>query len=185
MTDIPSYGQFIKDAKPPPGESLNELVEAALKTIVKQAHALAQNLAPRPDEDREAQIESVQQDMDRVLAEFGNPDGDAARRRMLCELLHLYRVCAFKRCRKSQCCRGDGRCRGQVDVPDPVFRRVVWLMMAARLPWITSGRANERVAYEAWVAAMEARGSRVGGATHSVSPRPACGERSDARSASG
>jgi len=71
MTDIPSYGQFIKDAKPPPGESLNELVEAALKTIVKQAHALAQNLAPRPDEDREAQIESVQQDMDRVLAEFG------------------------------------------------------------------------------------------------------------------
>ena len=35
------------------------------------------------------------------------------------------------------------------------------------------------------VAAMEARGSRVGGATHSVSPRPACGERSDARSASG
>ena len=29
-------------------------------------------------------------------------------------------------------------------------------MFAARLPWITSGRANERVAYEAWVAAMEA-----------------------------
>jgi hypothetical protein len=30
-------------------------------------------------------------------------------------------------------------------------------MLAARLPWITSGRANERVAYEAWIAAIEAR----------------------------
>jgi len=79
---------------------------------------------------------------------------------MLCELLRLPRVCALERCRKSQCCRGGGRCLGSVDVPEPVFARASWLMLAARLPWITSGRANERVAYEAWIAAMEARGGR-------------------------
>jgi hypothetical protein len=102
----------------------------------------------------------------------------------MCELLRLHCVCALERCRKSQCCRGGGRCLDTVDVPEPVFARVCWLMLAARLPWITTGRANERVAYDAWVAAMEARGSRAGGATRSASPLP-CGERSDARSASG
>jgi hypothetical protein len=66
-------------------------------------------------------------------------------------------VCAFARCAKSNECRGGGRCLEEVDVPEPVFARATWLMLAARLPWITSGRANERIAYEAWCAAMESR----------------------------
>jgi len=31
------------------------------------------------------------------------------------------------------------------------------MMLAARLPWITSVSAKERLAYESWVAAMEAK----------------------------
>jgi hypothetical protein len=90
------------------------------------------------------------------------PRGHAVRVRIMCELLRLHCLCALERCRKSQCCRGHARCLNAVDVPEPVFARVCWLMLAARLPWITTGRPKERVAYEAWVAAMEARGSRAG-----------------------
>ena len=157
-TDIPEYGQFIKSQAPPrKDESLGDIVGDAMNTLARQMRALAQSLEPQPDEDRVAQIESVQEDMRRVRAEFADPRGHAARLPMLCELLRLCRVCTLARCRKSDRCRGGGRCLHAVDVPEPVFARVCWLLLAARLPWIASGRTNERVAYEAWVAAMDAR----------------------------
>ena len=165
MTDIPEYGQFIKQAK---DENLGDVVAEANKALVRQMRALVQRLEPRPDEDRAARIERVQEDMRRVLAEFRDPRGHAVCQRMLCELLLLPRVCALARCRKSESCRGGGRCLDAVAVPEPVFARAVWLMMAARLPWITSGRANDRVAYEVWCAAMEAR--RNERAANSTSP---------------
>ena len=157
MTDIPAYGQFIKTHAPPQkDESPADIVEDAIKILALQLRAEAQSLAEEPDADRNAQIEWVEEDLRRAQAEFADPRGHAARTRMLCELLRLPRVCALERCRRSKGCRGGGRCRDQIDVPQAVFAGAVSLMLAARLPWITSGRANERVAYEAWVAAMEA-----------------------------
>ena len=96
--------------------------------------------------------ESMQEDMRRVRAQVGEPRNFA----VLCELLRLYRVCAFARCRKSQCCRGGGYCFDRVDLPESVLQHAVWLMMTARLPWIVSGRANERLAYECWIARIDA-----------------------------
>ena len=162
MTDIPEYGQLIKQANAR-DESLDDIIAATMKTIARQAHALALSLAPQADEDRAPQIERVHEDTGRVLAEFADPRGHAARRLELCELLRLPRVCVLDRCRRSNCCRGGGRCLDAVEAPEPVFARACWLMLAVRLPWITSGRANERIAYEAWVAAMEA-GARCGDA---------------------
>ena len=156
-TDIPEYGQFIKQHAPPQkDESPADIVEDAVKILALQLRAEAQSLAEEPDADRAAQIERVEEDLRRAQAEFADPRGHAVRRLELCELLRLPRICALARCRKSAGCRGGGRCLHQVKVPQPVFAGACALMLAARLPWITSGRANERVAYEAWGAAMEA-----------------------------
>ena len=158
---IPEYGQFLRQQAPArKDEDVDGILADVTRAIARQARALAQGLAPQPDEDRAAQIESVQEDLGRVQAEFADPRGHRARLHMLCELLQLHRVCPRERCRKAQGCRGAGRCDHQVDVPEPVFARATWLMLASRLPWITSGRANERIAYEAWIAAIEARPSR-------------------------
>jgi hypothetical protein len=80
MTDILSYGDFIKQQAPAPkNESLGDLVTAAAKTMARQAQALAESIAPKPNEDRNAQIESVREDMGRALAEFADPRGHAVR----------------------------------------------------------------------------------------------------------
>ena len=89
--------------------------------LALQLRAEAQSLAEQPDEDRAAQIERVEEDLRRAEAEFADPRGHAARTRMLCELLRLPRICALARCRKSDGCRGGGRCLDQVEVPQPVF----------------------------------------------------------------
>ena len=133
---------------------LSDIVVATMGTIAKQMLAHVQGPAPPRTRVRAAQIASMQAD---VRARFSEPRNVPAHMRMLCDLLQLRRVCTLARCRKSQCCRGCGRCLDKIDVPEPVLRHAVFLMMAARLPWITSGRANERVAYEAWCAAMKAR----------------------------
>jgi hypothetical protein len=155
MTDIPEYGQFIQ-AQARENESAADIVADAARTLALQLREEAQSLSSQPDEDRAAQIDRVEEALRLVGAEFADPRGHAVRRLELCELLRLPRICALARCRKSAGCRGGGRCLHQVKVPQPVFAGACALMLAARLPWITSGRANERVAYEAWVAAMEA-----------------------------
>jgi hypothetical protein len=162
MTDIPSYGQFIKSHAPPPpkDENLGNIIAATAKTLARSMQAVAQNLTPQPDEDRAAQLESVQQDMERVRAEFADPRAQRVQARIACDLLRLYRACPRERCRRAESCRGHATCIKNVEVPEPVFRRVAWLMLAARLPWITSGRADERLAYESWIAGIEAGGAR-------------------------
>src|SRR4051812_38114089 len=106
--------------------------------------------------------ESMQEDMRHVRAQFSEPRKVLAHLHMLYELLRLYRVCAFARCRKSQCCRGGGYCLDRAEMPEPALRHAVWLMMTVRLPWIASGRANERLAYECWIAEIDA-GARAAG----------------------
>ena len=172
-TDIPEYGQFIK-AKAQESESAVDIVADAVKTLALQLRAEAQSLAQEPDADRAAQIEWVEEDLRRAQAEFADPRGHAVRRLELCELLRLPRACALARCRKSQCCRGGGRCLHQVEVPGPVFAGACAAMLAARLPWIVSGRTNQRVAYEAWIAAMEA-GSPSARPRESGDPAPRTG----------
>ena len=56
MTDIPSYGQFIKSHAPPApkNESLGDIVAATAKTLARSMQAVAQTLTPQPDEDRAA-----------------------------------------------------------------------------------------------------------------------------------
>jgi len=89
---------------------------------------------PGPARIAPEQIESMQEDVRRVRAHFSEPGNAVADVRMLCELLRLYRVCTFARCRKSQACWGSGYCLDRVEVPEPVLRHAVWLMMTARLP---------------------------------------------------
>ena len=118
MTDIPEYGQFIKQHAPPQKDEIPaDIVEDAVKILALQFRAEAQSLAPEPDADRAAQIECVEEDLRRAQAEFADPRGHAVRRLELCELLRLPRVCALARCRKSAGCRGGGRCLHQVKVP--------------------------------------------------------------------
>ena len=156
MTDIPEYGQFLKEHA-----SLDDLVDGALKLIVKQAHALAQSIEPPPpDEESAALIERVEEALRRVDAEFADRRNAATYTRAVCELLRLYRVCPFEHCRRSESCRGRGRCLREVKPPRPVFAGACAQMLETRLPWVVGGRTNERVAYEAWVVAMEARGSQ-------------------------
>jgi hypothetical protein len=62
--------KFIKQAK---DENLGDIVADANKALVRQMRALVQRLDPQPDEDRAAQIESVEDDMRRVRAEFADP----------------------------------------------------------------------------------------------------------------
>jgi hypothetical protein len=166
MTDIAAYRQAI-NRNAPQRASLSDIIVATMTAIARQMLAHAQSVAPRTGEDHAAQIECMQENMRRLRGQFSDPRNVAAHVRMLCELLRLHRVCAFARCRKALCCRGSGRCLDQIDVPEPVLRHAVFLMMTARLPWLTSGRANERVAYEAWVAAMQAFTGRV-------APKPGC-----------
>jgi hypothetical protein len=170
-TDIPEYGQFLKSQAPAPkDEDLGDILDGVKMALARQMRAQAESLGAPPDQDHAAQIERVEEDMRRVHAEFADPCNAAANARMVCELLLLPRVCAFARCRKSDCCRGGRRCLRAAGVPEAVFAGAVGVMFAARLPWIASGRAKERIAYEAWVAAMEARASseRV---TRSARPR--------------
>jgi hypothetical protein len=172
--DIPSYDDFIKSHAPraPKDESLGDIVAATAKTLARCTHAIAQTLTPQPDEDRAAQIESVQDDMERVRAEFADPRAQGVQVRIACDLLRLYRACPRVRCRRAESCRGHASCIKSVEVPEPVFRHVAWVMMAARLPWITSGRADQRLAYESWVAGMEAGASaRCVRAAYSARPR--------------
>ena len=163
MTEIPEYEQFIKQANAR-DESLDDIIAATMKTIAKQAHALAQSIAPQADEDRAAQVERVQEDTGRVLAEFADPRGHAARRLELCELLRLPRVCALDRCRRSQCCRGGGRCRDAVEVPEPVFARRV-LADAGGAAAVDHQRTRERAHR------LRGVGRRDGGRDRGATPR--------------
>jgi hypothetical protein len=71
----------------------------------------------------------------------------------------IHRACHRVRCRKSRNCRGDtAACLNYANVPEPAREWGTRLMVAGLAPWLPrlGARDVERVAYEAWVAGIEA-----------------------------
>jgi len=83
-----------------------------------------------------------------------------ARHRFVCDALHLYRLCPRASCRKSESCRGNPfACYESVRPPEQALDHVATLMLAHSVPEIgllSRDRTNERLAYEGWVAGVEA-----------------------------
>ena len=176
--DIPSYSQFIQSAAATPpaprravsadeinrmNADANALITVARKElaacVVEQLHAMQQHRVG--DADARVAIENVKRATETVLAEFTAGDKDAQRNlaRRACDMLHLHRACEHGNCRKAQACRGHAMdCYPRAGVPEQAADWVATLMLAERLPWMmASGRAEDRLAYECWIAGIEAR----------------------------
>jgi hypothetical protein len=136
----------------------DSLITTVRHAIASRVLDLLRAHEPKTGGDRAEIAASLHEDLRYVRAEFAGPRAQGVQARIACDLLRLYRVCPRERYRRAESCRGHARCFKRVDVPEPVFRRVAWMMLAARLPWITSGRAEERLAYESWIAGIEAGG---------------------------
>jgi hypothetical protein len=108
--------------------------------------------------DRAALLARVKDELHRAGAELTAPEASRALYRFACEALRLHRACARETCRKAQTCRGNpAACHRRAEAPEPVRDYVAWLMLADRLPWITTANPQQRLAYECWVAGIEAR----------------------------
>jgi hypothetical protein len=105
-------------------------------------------------QDNAALLADLKHDLQRAATELEGREGI----RGTCDLLRLYRVCPRAACRRAQTCAGDGRCAHGIAVPAPVLDRVAWMLLAERVPWVTS-HAREKLAYDCWVAGIEAGSS--------------------------
>jgi hypothetical protein len=84
--------------------------------------------------------------------------------RFICDALRLFRVCRNARCARAQACRGDPfGCYARASVPKPAKDGVSALLLAERMPWLpllARGNASEQLAYECWIAGLEAGARR-------------------------
>ena len=113
-------------------------------------------------EDRAALLARVKEDLQRAAAGLTAPEAAHSLHRFACEALRLHRACARETCRKAQRCRGNpAACHRRAEAPEPVRDYVAWLMLADRVPWISSPDPQQRLAYECWIAGIEARVAKV------------------------
>ncbi len=129
---------------------LSLAMNALAARTVERLRAHAANGAP----DNAGLLARLKQDLRSAVAELD--DGQVLR--VSCELLRLYRVCGAAACRRSRSCVAGGRCARSIEVPAPVLDRVAWMLLAERVPWISS-RADEELAYDCWIAGFEAGAS--------------------------
>ncbi|TMJ06237.1 MAG: hypothetical protein E6G97_00810 [Alphaproteobacteria bacterium] len=138
----------------------------ALLTIGMEAaatRAVTPMPPPAPDEAR-ALLDGLKHGLVQAHAAFaaGGPQAMQGAARFCCDALRLHRACHRARCRKAHTCRGNAAaCLEQAGVPEPVREWVTRLMVAELAPWLPrlGGHAEGRLAYECWVAGIEARRS--------------------------
>ena len=100
----------------------------------------------------------MKEELHRAAAALTEPEAARALYRFACAALRLHRACPRETCRKAQTCRGNpAACHRRAEAPEPVRDYVAWLMLADRLPWISSPDPRQRLACECWIAAIEAR----------------------------
>lgn len=132
--------------------------------LLEAANALARQFADdlRPTGDTPL-LDTISRELRSAADTLAQCEGEraTAQHRAICNVLHLFRACPRAACRRSHACRGRaGTCLAQADVPDAVLDHAVALMLARLVPaaaLFTGQRAETRAAYEAWIAAMEAR----------------------------
>jgi hypothetical protein len=136
------------------------LVTVAVKDIA--ARIAAEMQAPQPDA-RHALIERIKYDLAQAKADYASrtPRDMREDMRFACDSLRLFRICGSARCRKAQACRGNpSGCYARAAVPEPVMEWVGALLAAEHMPWlplVARGDRPERLAYEGWIAGLEAR----------------------------
>jgi hypothetical protein len=95
--------------------------------------------------------------------------GESDDARFVCNTLRLFLVCPRAACRKARCCRGHSRfCRDERGVAAPLEAHE-WaeaLLEAARVgdtvDAVEAAHAEEKLAYDCWVAGIEARSRGAG-----------------------
>lgn len=142
-------------------EDTSALVTAGIKAAAERALALLQ---PPPHDEAATLRDSLLQDLARAKAALAAATTEERRAelRLLCDALRLHRVCGRDTCRKAAACRGSPDvCYARAKVPTPVHEWVAAQVVARRVPWAAAfeaRHAEQRAAYEAWVAGIEARG---------------------------
>lgn len=129
---------------------------------VERLRAMQPRSADDADE-RAALLDHVKGEIRAVAADLssGGRGAERARHRYACDALLLHRVCMRETCRKAQCCRGNAvACFQRARVPEAVIDWIATLLLAEHMPWLpllARERATERLAYQCWIAGIEAR----------------------------
>lgn len=122
---------------------------------------------PAPGDGIDALLEGARQELDAMRGTLAQatPGQERAQHRFVCDALRLHRACARGACRRARRCRGNAlACVAKADVPEAVLDHIAATMVAASAPalgLLSRGRAENRVAYESWIAGIEAGARRA------------------------
>lgn len=132
------------------------LLSVAAHTLASHAAERARTLGAHTASN-EALLDDIRQSMHAAATELTTGAGAEHAQQRTCALLRLHRVCGHARCRRAQACRNPLACPARAAVPEAVQDHVAALLLAERLPFVPAGaNAQNRLAYECWIAGLEA-----------------------------